>query len=172
MRMPFHFKWLLLILLCALALPACDSGEPGKFPLDAYEGPEGEAIVRHVVKTLPPISPEIPKVYTIVKGPHLKSTSMEFARRFQDLKLTFVSGENLTVRGPDKDVIDPRSDTSPVTIQIADIRATGRDKWEVLAGWAWKKTYERNRYTLKKTESGAYEMKLEARMEGNYVKPD
>jgi hypothetical protein len=107
-----------------------------------------------------------------VKGPHLKSTSMEFARRFSDLKLTFVSGENLTIRGADKDVIDPRSDTSPVTLQIGDIRATGRDKWEVIAGWAWKKTYERNRYTLTKTPSGGYEMKLEERVEGNYVKPD
>jgi hypothetical protein len=163
---------LLLLLASALALASCDSGDPGKISLDAYEGPEGEAIVRHLVKTLPPISPEIRKVYTIVKGPHLKSTSMEFARRLSDLKVTFVTAENLTVRGPDKDVIDPRSDTSPVTLQIADIRATGKDKWEVIAGWAWKKTFERHRYTLTKTGSGGYEMKHEERVEGNYVKPD
>ena len=165
------FRHLLLLLVCAFALAGCDSGEPGKMALDTYEGPEGEAVVRHLVKTLPPIAPEIPKVYTVVKGPHLKSTSMNFMRRFSDLKLTFVSAENLVVREPDKSIVDPRSDSSPVTLQIAEMRVTGRDKWDVVAGWAWKKTYERRRYTLTKTASG-YEMAEVERIEGNYVKPE
>jgi hypothetical protein len=130
-----------LLLAAALALTACDSGDPGRIPMEAYEGPEGEALVRHLIKTLPPISPEIPKVYAIVKGQHLKSTSMNFARRFEDMKVTIVSGENLIVREPDKSIVDPRSDTSPVVLQIAEIRSAGRDKWEAVAGWSRKKTY-------------------------------
>jgi hypothetical protein len=41
----------------------------------------------------------------------------------------------------------------------------------VAAGWAWKKTYERRRYTLTKMATG-YEMKDVERLEGNYVKPE
>lgn len=162
---------LLLLLTSALLLVGCDSGEPGKLSLDAYEGPEGEAVVRHLLKTLPPIAPEVPKVYTVVKGPHLKSTSMDFVRRLADLKLTFISGEVLTMREPDKSIVDPRSGLSPVTLQIGDLRIAGRDKWDVVAGWAWKKTYERSRYKLTKTATG-YEMSAPERIEGNYVKPD
>ena len=90
-----------LLLLLALVLAACDSGAPGELSLDDYEGAEGEAVVRHVLRTLPPIAPEVPKVYTVVKGPHLKSTSLSFMGRMDDLKLTFVSGEVLTLRDPD-----------------------------------------------------------------------
>jgi hypothetical protein len=96
---------------------------------------------------------------------------MNFARRFEDMKVTIVSGENLIVREPDKSIVDPRSDTSPVVLQIAEIRSAGRDKWEAVAGWSWKKTYERRRYALTKTESG-YEVKDVERIEGNYVAPD
>lgn len=160
-----------LLLVLTLALAACDSGEPGRMPLNEYEGPEGEAVVRHLIKTLPPIAPEIPKVYAIVKGPHLKSTSMTFARRFDDMKVTIVSGENLVLREPDKSIIDPRSDTSPVVLQIADIRVAGRDKWDVVAAWSWKKTFERRHYSLTKTESG-YEVRDGERVEGNYSQPD
>lgn len=159
-----------ILLLLTLALASCDSSEPNKLSLDAYEGPEGEAVVRHLIKTLPPIAPEVPKVYTVVKGPHLKSTSMDFVRRMDDLKLTFISGEVLTMREPDKSIVDPRSGTSPVTLQIGELRIAGTDKWDVVAGWAWKKTYERNRYKLMKTATG-YEMSGPERIEGNYVKP-
>src|SRR3954470_10915314 len=119
MHMP---RLLLPLLVFALLLAACDSGDPGRMSEGDYEGPEGEAVVRHLIKTLPPLSPEVPKVYTVVKGPHLKSTSMNFVRRMDDLKVTFVSGENLIVREPDKSIVDPRSDSSPVTLQISDIK--------------------------------------------------
>ena len=154
----------------ALALAACDSGEPNKISLDDYEGPEGEAVVRHILKTLPPITPEIPKVYTVVKGPHLKSTSMDFVRRLTDLKLTFVSGEVLTMREPDKSIVDPRSGLSPVTVQLGELRIAGNDKWEAVGGWAWKKIFERRRYSVQKTAAG-YEVLDAGRIEGNYSAP-
>ena len=67
--------------------------------------------------------------------------------------------------------MDPRSGLSPVTVQLAEIRSTGQDRWQVVFGWAWKKLYERSRGTLTRTASG-YEMSAVERIEGNYVKPD
>jgi hypothetical protein len=158
-----------VLLLLAACLASCDSSEPGKVSLDDYEGPEGEAIVRHVIKTLPPVHPEIPKVYTVVKGPKLKSTSMDFIRRMDDLKLTFISGEVLTMRDDaDRTIIDPRSGLSPVQIQIADIKRAGSESFHVVAGWAYKKEYERHQYKLTKTASG-YDVQHVQRLEGNYV---
>ncbi|MFZ4763327.1 MAG: hypothetical protein ACOYMN_00120 [Roseimicrobium sp.] len=161
---------LLLALTCVLTLMACDSDEPCKLSLDEYEGPQGEALVRHLIKTLPPIAPEVPKVYTAVKGPRLKSTSTAFVRRMADLKVAFVSGEVLTMREPDKSIVDPRSGLSPVTLQIDELRVAGDGKWSALGGWAWKKTYERRRYSIHQTPSG-YEVRDGERIEGNYAAP-
>lgn len=155
--------------LCLFLLAACDSGEPNRLSLEDYEGEEGEAVVRHMLKTLPAIDPEVPKVYTVVKGPNLQSTGMPFVQRMEDTKLTFISGEVLTMREPDKSIIDPRSGLSPVTIQLHEIKRAGTDAWEVVAGWAYKKTYERYRYKLLK-KANAYEVTESTRLEGNYVK--
>lgn len=160
----------LLPLLCFFVLAACDSGEPNRLSLDDYEGAEGEAVVRHMLKNLPAIDPEVPKVYTVVKGPNLQSTGMPFVGRMADTRLTFISGEVLTMREPDKSIVDPRSGLSPVTIQLHEIKRTGTDSWDVMAGWAYKKTYERSRYKLVR-KGDAYEVTETSRLEGNYVKP-
>jgi len=157
-------------MLSLLLIVSCDSGEPNKLSLSDYEGAEGEAIVRHLIKTLPPIDPQVPKVYTVVKGVKLQSTSMAFVGRFDDLKLTFISGEVLTMREPDKSIVDPRSGLSPVTLQIEDIKPADADGFDVVAGWAYKKSYERRRYKLLKTPAG-YEVRGGERLMGNYVAP-
>lgn len=160
----------LFLLFCILILAACDSGEPNKMSLDDYEGAEGEAVVRHMLKNLPPIDPEVPKVYTVVKGSNLQSTSMPFVRRMEDTHLTFISGEVLTMREPDKSIVDPRSGLSPVTIQLHEIKRTGTDTWDVVAGWAYKKHYERYGYKLARS-ANVYQVTETGRLEGNYVKP-
>ncbi len=167
----FSFRALGLLaalLVVGLGFTSCDSSEPGKLSLDEYEGPEGEALVRYILKTLPPVHPEIPKVYTVVKGQKLKSTSMDFVRRMADLKLTFVSGEVLTVQQQDKSIVDPRSGLSPVTIQIAELKRAGGDGFVAIGGWAYKDVFERHRYKLLKTPGG-YEVQHQERVEGNYV---
>ncbi|HSJ02857.1 MAG TPA: hypothetical protein VK956_10410 [Verrucomicrobium sp.] len=161
----------IFLLLSLLVLVACESGEPNKISLDDMEGAEGEAMVRHLIKTLPPIDPEVPKVYTVVKGAHLYSTSMAFVKRLDDLKLTFVSGEVLTMRDPDKSIVDPRSGLSPITIQLMEMKSTGTDRWDVVAGWGYKKLFERNKFRLEKTAQG-YQASWLERIEGNYIKPD
>lgn len=158
-----------LFSLLTILLVSCDSGEPNQLSLKEYEGPEGEAVVRHLIKTLPAIDPEVPKVYTVVKGPHLSSVAMDFVYRMDDLKLTFISGEVLTMREPDKSIVDPRSGLSPVTLQISDIKIAGQDKWDVIAGWAYKKTFERRHLKLLKTSQG-YEVQEGERIEGNLEK--
>lgn len=157
------------LFLFAAFLASCDSSEPGKISLDDYEGPEGEAVVRYVIKTLPPLQPEASKVYTVVKGVNLKSTGTDFTRRMEDLKLTFIHGDVLTMREPDKIIIDPRSGLSPVTIQIGELKRGGGDSFQAIAGWAYKTQYERHRYKLTKNASGGYDVEHVERLEGNYV---
>ena len=92
-------------LLLAVLLGACDSGEPGRLGAREIEGPEGEALVRHLIARLPVLDPEVPKEYCVIFG--RASTSMKFTERMKDLKVHFVSGDVLTVRDPDKMIIDP-----------------------------------------------------------------
>ncbi|WP_038158964.1 hypothetical protein [Verrucomicrobium sp. BvORR106] len=160
-----------LLLFSLFALLGCESGEPGAMSLDDMEGPEGEAMVRHLLKALPPLDPQVPKVYSVVKGERLYSTSMKFVGRMDDLRLNFVSGEVLTLRDPDKSIVDPRSGLSPMTIQLTSMKSSGTDRWDVVAGWAYKKLFERNLYRLQKKGDG-YEATWVQRIEGNYVKPD
>ena len=157
-----------ILALAALFLTACDSGEPGKMSLGEYEGPEGEAMVRYLIAHLPPVDPAVPKVYTVVKGASLESTRTTFVKRFDDLKVPFISGEVLGMRGVEKTPIDPRSGLSPVTLQLAQIKRGSADTFDVIAGWAYKKTWERHRYKLVKTATG-YEVTKDERLEGNYV---
>lgn len=157
-----------ILVLAALFLTACDSGEPGKIPLADYEGSEGEAIVRYMIAHLPPVDPTVPKVYTVVKGASLDSTKTAFVKRFDDMKLQFISGEVLGMRGVEKTPIDPRSGLSPVTLQLAEIKRGGGETFDVVAGWAYKKVWERHRYKLSKTATG-YEVTKDERLEGNYV---
>jgi hypothetical protein len=160
-----------LLLLTIFALGACESGGPNRMSLEDYEGPEGEAVVRHLLTVMPQLAPEVPKVYSVVKGEKLLSTTTDFVKRMDDLRLTFISGEVLTLREPDKSIVDPRSGLAPVVLQISEMTAKGGDRWEVVAGWAYKKSFERSRYLLEK-KPGGYQVSLVERIEGNYVPPD
>jgi len=164
-------RYFILIAVCALA--ACENREPNQLPLKDYEGPEGETAIRHLLKTLPDPAPGVPKVYTVVKGAHLLSTKTAFVDRFKDLKLTFISGEVLTMMNdPDRSIIDPRSGLSPITLQLADIRRANGGRIEVQCGWAYKKIYERRKLTLHRNEGSAtYEVIKDERVEGNYSPP-
>ncbi len=160
-----------LLIFCVLVLSSCDSGSPGALSLSAFEGPEGEAIVRHLIAHQPVIEPEVPKNYCVVAGPKLRSTSMKFVGRMSDLKVRFVSGEVLTMRDPDKTIVDPSNGLPPVTLQIMEIKRNGEDAFDVVAGWAWKKTFERRRYKMVKAGDG-YKVEEGERIEGNYVPTD
>jgi len=150
-------------------LAGCDSGEPGKLSTGEFEGDEGEAVARYIIAHVPELDPKVPKIYCVVKGPRLISTKMDFTRRMNDLKLKFVSGEVLTVQEPNKSIVDPATGVSPITIQLLEMKRTGATTTEVVAGWAYKKTWERHRYKV--TTSPERKVEDLGRIEGNYEKP-
>lgn len=161
-----RLAWLFLLLI----LTACDSGEPGRLSVGDFENDEGEAVVRHLIAHLPPLDPNVPKVYCVVKGPRLMAAHQPFVSRMDDLKLKFVSGESLTVTDPDKSIVDPTTGLSPITLQLLEMQRKGTHGTEVTAGWAYKKTWERHHYRVTHVGSG-YEVEDLGRLEGNYVAP-
>ena len=158
--------WCLFLLLF---LAACDSGEPGRLAVMDFQGNEGEAVVRHVIAHLPVLEPEVPKLYCVVLGPRLMAARMDFAKRMDDLKLHFVSGDSLTLREPNKSIVDPASGLSPITLQLFEMKRTGSDSLEVVAGWAYKKTWERRRYKVTLLGPKGWQVVDAGRVEGNYV---
>ncbi len=158
-----------LVVLGVLAV-SCDSGEPGRLSLSEYESAEGEALVRHLIARLPPLDPAVPKSYCVVKGTRLASTSTKFVGRMSDLNLRFVSGEVLITREPGETIVDPSSNLPPVTLQISEIKRTGEHTREAVAGWAYKKTFERRRFKLEHDAAG-WVVTPGERIEGNYEPP-
>lgn len=161
---------LFLISPLALFLAACDSGEPGNVPQADYEGDLGEAIVRHLIKNLPDPAPDVPKSYCIVTGKALDATSMNFAKRFADLKLRFISGEVLLVTQPDNAVVDPETRLAPYILQIALIKSSSAASWTADVGWSYKKSFEKLRYEVMQKD-GKYEVLKTTRLEGNWQAP-
>jgi hypothetical protein len=159
------FPWIFLLLI----LTACDSGEPGRLSVGDFENDEGEAVVRHLIAHMPVLEPDVPKEYCVVKGPRLMAASLPFMRRMNDLKLKFVSGEVLTVTEPNKSIVDPGSGLSPIQLQLLEMRHAGNGM-EVVAGWAYKKTWERRRYRVTREGEG-WKVEDLARIEGNYTPP-
>jgi len=160
---------LLALLLLLFSLPACDSGEPNILSISQFEGPEGEAVVRHIIAHLPAMEPEVPKVYCVVKGSRLMAASKEFTDRMKDLKINFVFGDSLSAREPDHTVVDPVSGYSPITIVITEIKGAGAGKWTATAGWAYKKTWERRHYRLEK-KGDTFDVTDTGHLDGNYGK--
>lgn len=155
------------VVFFAVLLAACDSGEPGRPPLADYEGAEGEALVRHLIARLPPVDPAVPKSYCVVKGPKLASTSARFVERMADLKIRFVSGDVLVLRDPDKMIVDPGNNLPPVTLQISELKRTGDRSRDAVAGWAYKKIFERRNYKIQ-NEGDGWVVTPGDRIEGNY----
>ena len=160
---------LLALFALLLLLPSCDSGEPNVFSINQMEGPEGEALVRHIIAQLPIMEPEVPKPYCVVRGSRLMAASKDFTDRMKDLKLNFVFGDSLTVREADHAVVDPVSGYSPITIVLSEIKGAGANKWTATAGWAYKKTWERRHYHLEK-KGEVYDVTDAGHVDGDYGK--
>ncbi|MBX7208397.1 MAG: hypothetical protein K1X78_08815 [Verrucomicrobiaceae bacterium] len=158
---------ILISLAFALSLAACDSGHPGAVPQAEYEGDLGEAVVRHLIKNLPDPAPGVPKSYCIVKGKSLDATSPDFARRFADLKLRFLSGGALVVAPPDDAVVDPETRLAVFVLQIASIKPSGPESWTVEVGWQYKRFFEKLRYDVA-IKDGKPAVLNSTRVEGNW----
>ena len=158
---------LLLAFCLVLCIAGCDGGQPGSLPQADYEGALGVAIVRHLIKNQPDPAPGIPKSYCLVTGKSLDTTSMDFARRFADLKLRIISADVLLVTPPDNAVVDPETRLAPIVFQIALIKSTGPSSWTADVGWSYKKTFEKQRLDVVQKD-GKYEVLKTTRLEGNW----
>ncbi len=138
-----------LHLLALFLLAACGSGDPGFVRLGDYEGPAGEAMVRHLIKNLPELAPGVPKEYCVVEAKDMRSTSMEFVARMQDLKLSFVSADAMDTHRETALPVNPKNGLSPVILQLAHMHKADATTWDVEAGWAYKRIFERRNYRLK-----------------------
>ena len=158
-----------LIIISFLAA-GCGRKATDAFSNSEMESAEGEALVRHVISTLPAIEPAVPKEYCIVTGPRLHSASMKFVRRFGDLDAKFISGDVLSVRKEDDTIISPVTGLPPLTLQILEIKRTGADTCDAVAGWAYKRQWERRKFTL--TKSGdSWKVTDGGRIEGGDAPP-
>ena len=142
-----------LLILSFVFLSGCGGSDPSFVRLGDYENDAGEAVVRFVIQQMPEVGKDVPKEYSIVKALDLRSTEMEFARRFSDTKLTFISRDVLTEQEETHFPLNPKSGLSPVMIQLARMKKLGHDHFEIEAAWAWKKSVERKRYDAVKDGS-------------------
>lgn len=165
----------LILLLPILALSACDSGGDGGEPMLEIESDAGEAVIRHLIAKLPDPSPGVPKVFAIAKGEIftrgvVTPVSTAFHQRFDDLKLRFVSANSLEETEPDHMIVDSQSRLAPYLLQVRKLVSRGAGNVEAEVGWAYKKHFERWRYTLEQREGKAV-ITTETRLAGNWDQP-
>jgi len=159
----FHF---LLPLLLPLLLTHCGGGDPAFVRLGDYECDAGEAVVRHIIKTMPDPAPNLPKEYTIVKALDLRAADMDFIRRFSDLGQTFVSAEVLSEQEETHYPVNPKSGLSPVMLHLQRMKRPDESTYEVDAGWAYKRTFDQRSYRVKRS-GGHWTVEETARLTGN-----
>ena len=149
-------------------LAACGSGDPGFVRLGDYEGDAGEAMVRYLIKHVPDPAPGVPKEYCVVAARDMRSTSMDFVARMQDLKLSFVSADAMDTHKETSVPVNPKNGLSPYVLQLAHMHRPSPDTWDIEAGWAYKRFFERHKYRLKLTGKD-WAVEDLGKVDGNYV---
>ncbi len=164
------------LLLCAFSLAACGRPDATFVHIGDFEGPVGEAIVRHLIKTTPDLLPGTPKEYCVVTGSLIKaehphSVATDFTKRMDDMRVHFVSADVLIEAPPSHDIIDPQTRIIPYIIQLAAMRRRDPTTWEVEAAWSFQKTFERKRYRVKVDAAGKPTSSVEEleKLDGNYT---
>lgn len=167
---PFMIRVFLssLLVLCAVS---CGKSDPSFVRLGDYECDAGEAVVRHLLQIVPDnITGGVPKEFSVVKALDLRSTDMDFARRFDDTKLTFVSRDVLSEQPDTHYPMNPKSGLSPILLQLRHVKKLNDQAYEIEAGWAYKRTFEMKRFHVQQT-GATWKVEERARIDGNYEKP-
>jgi len=134
-----------LLLLSALVLAACSSGEtPGASHRD-LESPAGEAVLRHVLALCPHVAEA--KQLTIVLGPLQDSASTGFENKFADTQLTVTPARRLVAGAVNGEVrvFDGSTNQAPILLQITSLTPEPANpaNFEAVAAWAWKDKAQR-----------------------------
>lgn len=144
--------------LLLLFLVACGRGDPGFVRLGDYENDVGEAAIRHLITKLPDPAPGVPKEYTLMYARDLRPASLDFMKRFEDLKLPFVHGDALTTEDVTLVPKNPKSGLTPYVLQLAYMHKEPDGSWTVEVGWSYKKTFERRLQVLTKAADGKWKV--------------
>ena len=164
-----------VLLLCALSLACCGRPDASFVHIGDYEGPVGEAVVRHLIANVPDLLPGTPREYCVVTGSlfkseHPHSVATDFTRRMDDLRVHFVSADVLIEAPPNHDIVDPQTRVIPYILQLSTMRRPDAATWEVVAAWSFQKTFERKRYRVRVDATGKPTGVEELeRLEGNYT---
>ena len=174
--MPRCFLWLCLPVALLLLLPGCDSSDSQGIPLERYENEVGEAVVRHLMATVPDPSPGVPKSWSIVLGDIGRNevyhaASVPFLERFQDGGRRVISASVLTQAEPDHMIIDPELRVAVYLLQIRLMSQRSADLWDVEAAWSYKKFFERQQFEVSKAPDGKWTVRATARLDGNWPPP-
>lgn len=147
-----HLASVLLVILLA----ACGKGDPGFIRLGDYESDVGEAALRHLITKLPDPAPGVPKEYCLMTARDLRPASLDFMKRFEDLKLNFVHGDALTTEDVTLVPKNPKTGLTPFVLQLAYMHNEPDGACTVEVGWSYKKTFERWIYRLVKGQDGKW----------------
>lgn len=153
-------------LLPCLLLAACHSSENGGMPVTMFECDAGEAVMRHVITTLPDLNPGVAKNYSIVLGEISRDGMMTpatdaFVKRFDDLKLEFVNAINLKAHDPDQIIVDNKKFLATFVLQLRVLRQLSPTTWEAETGWSYKKDFGREKLMLESKDGKITVMKVE-----------
>lgn len=130
--------------LCGLLfLAGCGAGDTGFVRLGDYECDAGEAVVRHLIKTMPDVSGGVPKEFCLIKALDQRATDADFTKRFADMNVTFVSRDVVVEQEETHYPINPKSGLSPHLVQLRTMRKLPDGAYEVEGAWAYKRNVQR-----------------------------
>lgn len=161
--------------LMMLGVVACDSSDSEGMPLSMYENDVGEAVVRHLIATVPDPSPGVPKSWSIVLGEIARngvfeSATVPFLEKFQDGGRRVISASVLSHAEPDHMIIDPELRVAVYILQLKLMKQRAVDVWDVEAAWSYKKHFQRKKYEVSKGSDGKWLVKEGELLEGNWNK--
>ncbi|MFM7603781.1 MAG: hypothetical protein ACKO8Z_01110 [Prosthecobacter sp.] len=140
-----------------MLLNACHSSDEGSLPVIMFESDAGEAVIRHVIATLPDLNPGIAKNYSIVLGEisrdgMMTPASESFVKRFANLNLEFVNAINLKAHEPDQIIVDNKNFLATFVLQLRKLRQLSAKTWEAETGWSYKKEFGHAKIFLEQME--------------------
>jgi hypothetical protein len=166
MRYSFH---LLSTLAALLLIAGCGWGDPGFIRLGDYECDAGEAVVRHLLQTVPDLDPTVPDEFCIVKSRAPTAVDADFVKRLEDTKRAFVSADGVSFKDDLGFPINPRSGVAPIVLHLVHMHQETDGSYLVEAAWAYKMTFERHLFRVKQ-EGGKWKVAVEKKLASSEVK--
>ncbi len=165
--------WLFLLAGALMLLPGCDSSDSKGMPLAMYENEVGEAVVRHLMATVPDPSPGVPKSWSIVLGEIgrngvFEPASVPFLERCQEGGRRVISASVLAHAEPDNMIIDPELRVAVYVLQLRLMSQRSAEVWDVEAAWSYKKFFQRKKFEVAKGADGKWAVRETALLEGNW----